>query len=156
MFFVYLLFQSVNSIPCPVTAVRTLPTLEVKQAERPSSKSKDPPRDEEKEKKRKKHKKRSRTRSRSPFKYHSSSKSRSRSHSKAKHSLPTAYRTVRHSRWVWKPNIFFGVLCGLTLKTFLHFFHYISVSVPVTKGIVTLKIVNKYHQMWKVFENSFN
>ncbi|KAM6339980.1 splicing factor, suppressor of white-apricot homolog isoform 3-T3 [Alca torda] len=90
--------ESVNSIPCPVAAVRTLPTLEVKQAERPSSKSKDPPRDEEKEKKRKKHKKRSRTRSRSPFKYHSSSKSRSRSHSKAKHSLPTAYRTVRHSR----------------------------------------------------------
>uniref|UniRef100_A0A493ST93 Splicing factor, suppressor of white-apricot homolog n=2 Tax=Anas platyrhynchos TaxID=8839 RepID=A0A493ST93_ANAPP len=90
--------ESVSSIPCPVTAVRTLPTLEVKQAERPSSKSKDPPRDEEKEKKRKKHKKRSRTRSRSPFKYHSSSKSRSRSHSKAKHSLPTAYRTVRHSR----------------------------------------------------------
>uniref|UniRef100_A0A8B9MCE1 Splicing factor, suppressor of white-apricot homolog n=1 Tax=Accipiter nisus TaxID=211598 RepID=A0A8B9MCE1_9AVES len=90
--------ESVNSIPCPVTAVRTLPTLEAKQAERPSSKSKDPPRDEEKEKKRKKHKKRSRTRSRSPFKYHSSSKSRSRSHSKAKHSLPTAYRTVRHSR----------------------------------------------------------
>ncbi|XP_032864028.2 splicing factor, suppressor of white-apricot homolog isoform X2 [Tyto alba] len=90
--------ESVTSIPCPVTAVRTLPTLEVKQAERPSSKSKDPPRDEEKEKKRKKHKKRSRTRSRSPFKYHSSSKSRSRSHSKAKHSLPTAYRTVRHSR----------------------------------------------------------
>ncbi|XP_010149627.1 PREDICTED: splicing factor, suppressor of white-apricot homolog, partial [Eurypyga helias] len=90
--------ESVNSIPCPVTAVRTLPTLEVKQAERPSSRSRDPPRDEEKEKKRKKHKKRSRTRSRSPFKYHSSSKSRSRSHSKAKHSLPTAYRTVRHSR----------------------------------------------------------
>ncbi|NXT01470.1 SFSWA protein, partial [Jacana jacana] len=80
--------ESVNSIQCPVTTVRTLPTLEVKQAERPSSKSKDPPRDEEKEKKRKKHKKRSRTRSRSPFK----------SHSKAKHSLPTAYRTVRHSR----------------------------------------------------------
>ncbi|XP_032561452.1 splicing factor, suppressor of white-apricot homolog isoform X2 [Chiroxiphia lanceolata] len=90
--------ESVNSIPCPVTAVRTLPTLEVKQAERPSSRSRDLPRDEEKEKKRKKHKKRSRSRSRSPFKYHSSSKSRSRSHSKAKHSLPTAYRTVRHSR----------------------------------------------------------
>ncbi|XP_066418014.1 splicing factor, suppressor of white-apricot homolog isoform X1 [Molothrus aeneus] len=90
--------ESVGSIPCPVTAVRTLPTLEVKQAERPSSRSRDPPRDEEKEKKRKKHKKRSRSRSRSPFKYHSSSKSRSRSHSKAKHSLPTAYRTVRHSR----------------------------------------------------------
>ncbi|CAN8192550.1 unnamed protein product [Coccothraustes coccothraustes] len=90
--------ESISSIPCPVTAVRTLPTLEVKQAERPSSRSRDPPRDEEKEKKRKKHKKRSRSRSRSPFKYHSSSKSRSRSHSKAKHSLPTAYRTVRHSR----------------------------------------------------------
>ncbi|XP_071619138.1 splicing factor, suppressor of white-apricot homolog isoform X2 [Heliangelus exortis] len=90
--------ESVHSIPCPVTAVRTLPPLEVTQAERPSSKSRDPPRDEEKEKKRKKHKKRSRSRSRSPFKYHSSSKSRSRSHSKAKHSLPTAYRTVRHSR----------------------------------------------------------
>ncbi|XP_062360693.1 splicing factor, suppressor of white-apricot homolog isoform X3 [Cinclus cinclus] len=90
--------ESVGSIPCPVPAVRALPTLEVKQAERPSSRSRDPPRDEEKEKKRKKHKKRSRSRSRSPFKYHSSSKSRSRSHSKAKHSLPTAYRTVRHSR----------------------------------------------------------
>ncbi|KFP87216.1 Splicing factor, suppressor of white-apricot, partial [Acanthisitta chloris] len=90
--------ESISSIPCPVAAVRTLPTLEVKQAERPSSRSRDPPRDEEKEKKRKKHKKRSRSRSRSPFKYHSSSKSRSRSHSKAKHSLPTAYRTVRHSR----------------------------------------------------------
>ncbi|NXM36291.1 SFSWA protein, partial [Oxyruncus cristatus] len=89
--------ESVNSLPCPVTAVRTLPALEVKQVERPSSRSRDPPRDEEKEKKRKKHKKRSRSRSRSPFKYHSSSKSRSRSHSKAKHSLPTAYRTVRHS-----------------------------------------------------------
>ncbi|NWS15360.1 SFSWA protein, partial [Pachyramphus minor] len=99
--------ESVNSIPCPVTAVRTLTSLEVKQAERPSSRSRDPPRDEEKEKKRKKHKKRSRSRSRSPFKYHSSSKSRSRSHSKAKHSLPTAYRTVRHSRWVWRPNMFF-------------------------------------------------
>ncbi|NXU48832.1 SFSWA protein, partial [Turnix velox] len=90
--------ESVNSIPCTVTAVRTFPTLEVKQAERPPSKSRELPRDEEKEKKRKKHKKRSRTRSRSPLKYHSSSKSRSRSHSKAKHSLPTAYRTVRHSR----------------------------------------------------------
>ncbi|XP_048820501.1 splicing factor, suppressor of white-apricot homolog isoform X4 [Lagopus muta] len=93
--------ESVSSISCPVTAVRTLPALEVSRtsaAERPSSKSRDPPRDEEKEKKRKKHKKRSRSRSRSPFKYHSSSKTRSRSHSKAKHSLPTAYRTVRHSR----------------------------------------------------------
>lgn len=124
-----------------MTAVRTLPALEVKQAERPSSRSRDPPRDEEKEKKRKKHKKRSRSRSRSPFKYHSSSKSRSRSHSKAKHSLPTAYRTVRHSRWVWKPNIFFRVLCGLTLKTSLHFFYYIGVFLPIAKVTVTLKAV---------------
>lgn len=154
MFFVYLWFQSVSSIPCPVTAVRTLPTLEVKQAERPSSKSKDPPRDEEKEKKRKKHKKRSRTRSRSPFKYHSSSKSRSRSHSKAKHSLPTAYRTVRHSRWVWKPTIFSRVLCELTRKKFLHFFNYISIFLPLTRDIVTLKTVNKYQigkNLWKYF-----
>ncbi|NXV81507.1 SFSWA protein, partial [Atlantisia rogersi] len=131
--------ESVNSIPCPVTAVRTLPTLEVKQAERASSKSRDPPRDEEKEKKRKKHKKRSRSRSRSPFKYHSSSKSRSRSHSKAKHSLPTAYRTVRHSRWVWKPSISFSVLCELTLQMFLHFFPYVSIFVAT----VTSKAVNK-------------
>uniref|UniRef100_A0A2I3HQP1 Splicing factor, suppressor of white-apricot homolog n=1 Tax=Nomascus leucogenys TaxID=61853 RepID=A0A2I3HQP1_NOMLE len=80
-----------------LTGGRPLPTLEVKPPDRPSSKSKDPPREEEKEKKKKKHKKRSRTRSRSP-KYHSSSKSRSRSHSKAKHSLPSAYRTVRRSR----------------------------------------------------------
>uniref|UniRef100_A0A7M4FP95 Splicing factor, suppressor of white-apricot homolog n=1 Tax=Crocodylus porosus TaxID=8502 RepID=A0A7M4FP95_CROPO len=90
--------EGVSNIPCPLTTVRTLPTLEVKRSERPSSRSKDPPRDDEKEKKKKKHKKRSRTRSRSPSKYHSSSKSRSGSHSKAKHSLPTAYRTVRHSR----------------------------------------------------------
>ncbi|XP_067395863.1 splicing factor, suppressor of white-apricot homolog isoform X2 [Emydura macquarii macquarii] len=91
--------EALSNMPCPLlTGVRTLPTLEVKSSERPSSQSKDPPRDEEKEKKKKKHKKRSRTRSRSPSKYHSSSKSRSRSHSKAKHSLPTAYRTVRHSR----------------------------------------------------------
>ncbi|XP_008161695.1 splicing factor, suppressor of white-apricot homolog isoform X4 [Chrysemys picta bellii] len=91
--------EAVSNIPYPLlTGVRTLPTVEVKSSERPSSQSKDPPRDEEKEKKKKKHKKRSRTRSRSPSKYHSSSKSRSRSHSKAKHALPTAYRTVRHSR----------------------------------------------------------
>ncbi|KAM9118132.1 splicing factor, suppressor of white-apricot homolog isoform 4-T4 [Pangshura tecta] len=91
--------EAVSNMPYPLlTGVRTLPTMEVKSSERPSSQSKDPPRDEEKEKKKKKHKKRSRTRSRSPSKYHSSSKSRSRSHSKAKHSLPTAYRTVRHSR----------------------------------------------------------
>ncbi|XP_053862846.1 splicing factor, suppressor of white-apricot homolog isoform X3 [Malaclemys terrapin pileata] len=91
--------KAVSNMPYPLlTGVRTLPTVEVKSSEKPSSQSKDPPRDEEKEKKKKKHKKRSRTRSRSPSKYHSSSKSRSRSHSKAKHSLPTAYRTVRHSR----------------------------------------------------------
>ncbi|XP_074828694.1 splicing factor, suppressor of white-apricot homolog isoform X3 [Natator depressus] len=91
--------KAVGNMPYPLlTGVRTLPTVEVKSSERPSSQNKDPPKDEEKEKKKKKHKKRSRTRSRSPSKYHSSSKSRSRSHSKAKHSLPTAYRTVRHSR----------------------------------------------------------
>ncbi|XP_027989496.1 splicing factor, suppressor of white-apricot homolog isoform X3 [Eptesicus fuscus] len=76
---------------------RPLPTADVKPPEGPSSRSRDPPREEEREKKKKKHKKRSRTRSRSP-KYHSSSKSRSRSHSKAKHSLPSAYRTARRSR----------------------------------------------------------
>ncbi|XP_074258111.1 splicing factor, suppressor of white-apricot homolog isoform X2 [Saimiri boliviensis] len=87
-----------STTPCPLlTGGRPLPPLEVKPPDRPSSKSRDPPREEEKEKKKKKHKKRSRTRSRSP-KYHSSSKSRSRSHSKAKHSLPSAYRTVRRSR----------------------------------------------------------
>ncbi|XP_077164595.1 splicing factor, suppressor of white-apricot homolog isoform X2 [Paroedura picta] len=92
--------ETVSSMPCALlTSVRTLPTLEMKASERPSSRSRDLPREEEKEKKKKKHKKRSRTRSRSPpSKYHSSSKSRSRSHAKAKHSLPTAYRTVRHSR----------------------------------------------------------
>ncbi|XP_043385802.1 splicing factor, suppressor of white-apricot homolog isoform X9 [Chelonia mydas] len=91
--------EAVSNMPYPLlTGVRTLPTVEVKSSERPSSQNKDPPKDEEKEKKKKKHKKRSRTRSRSPSKYHSSSKTRSRSHSKAKHSLPTAYRTVRHSR----------------------------------------------------------
>ncbi|XP_073532199.1 splicing factor, suppressor of white-apricot homolog isoform X2 [Phyllobates terribilis] len=52
------------------------------------------PRDE-KEKKKKKRKKRSRSRSRSPKMYY---ESKSRSHSKVKHSLPTAYRTVRRSR----------------------------------------------------------
>ncbi|XP_032126759.1 splicing factor, suppressor of white-apricot homolog isoform X2 [Sapajus apella] len=90
--------EETSATPCPLlTGGRPLPPLEVKPPDRPSSKSKDPPREEEKEKKKKKHKKRSRTRSRSP-KYHSSSKSRSRSHSKAKHSLPSAYRTVRRSR----------------------------------------------------------
>uniref|UniRef100_F6W9M1 Splicing factor SWAP n=1 Tax=Macaca mulatta TaxID=9544 RepID=F6W9M1_MACMU len=97
-----------STTPCPLlTGGRPLPTLEVKPPDRPSSKSKDPPREEEKEKKKKKHKKRSRTRSRSP-KYHSSSKSRSRSHSKAKHSLPSAYRTVRRSRASASP----GMLCA--------------------------------------------
>ncbi|XP_012512727.1 PREDICTED: splicing factor, suppressor of white-apricot homolog isoform X4 [Propithecus coquereli] len=96
--------EEASAVPCPLlTGGRPLPTLEVKPPERPSSKSKDPPREEEKEKKKKKHKKRSRTRSRSP-KYHSSSKSRSRSHSKAKHSLPSAYRTVRRSRATASPG----------------------------------------------------
>lgn len=85
---------------CPVPGGgRPLPTSEVKPLEGPSGKSRDPPREEEKEKKKKKHKKRSRTRSRSP-KCHSSSKSRSRSHPKAKHCLPSAYRTARRSRCV--------------------------------------------------------
>nr|XP_004668925.2 splicing factor, suppressor of white-apricot homolog isoform X2 [Jaculus jaculus] len=89
--------EEASAMPCPLLAGgRTLPTFEAKPPERPSSRCRDPPR-EEREKKKKKHKKRSRTRSRSP-KYHSSSKSRSRSHSKAKHSLPSAYRTVRRSR----------------------------------------------------------
>uniref|UniRef100_A0A2K6TI31 Splicing factor, suppressor of white-apricot homolog n=1 Tax=Saimiri boliviensis boliviensis TaxID=39432 RepID=A0A2K6TI31_SAIBB len=93
-----------STTPCPLlTGGRPLPPLEVKPPDRPSSKSRDPPREEEKEKKKKKHKKRSRTRSRSP-KYHSSSKSRSRSHSKAKHSLPSAYRTVRRSRATASPG----------------------------------------------------
>ncbi|OCU01956.1 splicing factor, suppressor of white-apricot homolog [Xenopus laevis] len=52
---------------------------------------------EEREKKKKKRKKHSRSRSRSP-KRHYESKSKSRSHEKVKHSLPTAYRTVRRSR----------------------------------------------------------
>ncbi|XP_075424759.1 splicing factor, suppressor of white-apricot homolog isoform X3 [Ascaphus truei] len=73
---------------------RILPASEYPMSGR--SPSRDYPR-EEKEKKKKKHKKRSRSRSRSP-KYHYESKSRSRSHAKVKHSLPTAYRTVRRSR----------------------------------------------------------
>ncbi|XP_005403035.1 PREDICTED: splicing factor, suppressor of white-apricot homolog isoform X3 [Chinchilla lanigera] len=96
--------EEASAAPCPLlTGSRPLPTSEVKPQERPSSKSRDPPREEEKEKKKKKHKKRSRTRSRSP-KYHSSSKSRSRSHTKAKHSLPSAYRTVRRSRRTASPG----------------------------------------------------
>lgn len=92
---------------------RPLPTLDLKPPEGPSSKSRDPPREEEKEKKKKKHKKRSRTRSRSP-KYHSSSKSRSRSHSKAKHCLPTAYRTTRRSRCVCRaPSLVRPVAAGV-------------------------------------------
>uniref|UniRef100_A0ABI7ZUW8 SURP motif domain-containing protein n=1 Tax=Felis catus TaxID=9685 RepID=A0ABI7ZUW8_FELCA len=90
--------EETSTGPCPLlTGGRPLPTSDIKPPEGPSSKSKDPPREEEKEKKKKKHKKRSRTRSRSP-KYHSSSKSRPRSHSKAKHCLPSAYRTARRSR----------------------------------------------------------
>ncbi|XP_060699353.1 splicing factor, suppressor of white-apricot homolog isoform X3 [Hemiscyllium ocellatum] len=55
-------------------------------------------------KKEKKHRKKSRSRSRSRPRYRlksrsrSTSRSRSRSRSKAKHSLPNAYRSVRHSR----------------------------------------------------------
>ncbi|XP_063310442.1 splicing factor, suppressor of white-apricot homolog isoform X2 [Pelobates fuscus] len=71
-----------------------LPTTEYPVSERSPSRAF--PR-EEKEKKKKKRKKRSRSRSRSP-KEHYESKSKSRSHSKVKHSLPTAYRTVRRSR----------------------------------------------------------
>nr|DBA23128.1 TPA: hypothetical protein GDO54_014075 [Pyxicephalus adspersus] len=50
---------------------------------------------QEREKKKKKRKKRSRSRSHSPKSHYDS---KSRSHSKVKHSLPTAYRTVRRSR----------------------------------------------------------
>uniref|UniRef100_A0A452T6A3 Splicing factor, suppressor of white-apricot homolog n=1 Tax=Ursus maritimus TaxID=29073 RepID=A0A452T6A3_URSMA len=90
--------EEASTVPCPLLAGgRPLPASDAKPTEGPSSKSKDPPREEEKERKKKKHKKRSRTRSRSP-KYHSSSKSRPRSHSKAKHCLPSAYRTARRSR----------------------------------------------------------
>eukprot|EP00069_Balaena_mysticetus_P010145 bmy_20543T0 len=92
------LFSEASTVSCPLLAGgRPLPTLDIKPPEGRSSKNKDPPREEERERKKKKHKKRSRTRSRSP-KYHSSSKSRSRSHSKAKHCLPSAYRTARRSR----------------------------------------------------------
>ncbi|CAH7247553.1 Sfswap [Phodopus roborovskii] len=97
--------EETSVMPCPLlVGGRTLPMLEVKPPERSSSRCRDPPREEEREKKKKKHKKRSRTRSRSP-KYHSSSKPRSRSHSKAKHSLPSAYRTVRRSRPSASPGI---------------------------------------------------
>ncbi|KAM9054622.1 splicing factor, suppressor of white-apricot homolog isoform 5-T5 [Megaptera novaeangliae] len=90
--------EEASTVSCPLLAGgRPLPTLDIKPPEGRSSKNKDPPREEERERKKKKHKKRSRTRSRSP-KYHSSSKSRSRSHSKAKHCLPSAYRTARRSR----------------------------------------------------------
>lgn len=90
--------EEASPVACPpLSGGRPLPASDVRPPDGPPSKSKDPPREEEKEKKKKKHKKRSRTRSRSP-KYHSSSKSRSRSHSKAKHCLPSAYRTARRSR----------------------------------------------------------
>ncbi|XP_005217714.1 splicing factor, suppressor of white-apricot homolog isoform X2 [Bos indicus] len=96
--------EEAGTVPCPLLAGgRPLPTLDVKPPEGRSSRSKDPPREEERERKKKKHKKRSRTRSRSP-KYHSSSKSRSRSHSKAKHCLPSAYRTARRSRPTASPG----------------------------------------------------
>ncbi|XP_029427447.1 splicing factor, suppressor of white-apricot homolog isoform X2 [Rhinatrema bivittatum] len=91
--------EAVSSMACTLLAGdNILPTYDISPIESPSSRSKEPPREEEKEKKKKKHKKRSR--SRSPTKYHSASKSRSRSrsHPKAKHSLPSAYRTVRRSR----------------------------------------------------------
>ncbi|XP_053135732.1 splicing factor, suppressor of white-apricot homolog isoform X2 [Hemicordylus capensis] len=96
--------EAITNPPCALlTSARTLPALEAKAPERPPSRSRDLPRQEEKEKKKKKHKKRSRSRS-PPSKYHSSSKSRARFHSKAKHSLPTAYRTVRHSRLPESPG----------------------------------------------------
>ncbi|ELK26445.1 Splicing factor, suppressor of white-apricot like protein [Myotis davidii] len=89
--------EEASPVACPLlSGGRPLPLIDVKPPEGPSSRSRAPPREEEREKKRKKHKKRSRTRSRSP-KYHSS-KSRPRSHSKAKHALPSAYRTARRSR----------------------------------------------------------
>lgn len=89
--------EEASPVACPLlSGGRPLPLVDVKPPEGPSSRSRAPPREEEREKKRKKHKKRSRTRSRSP-KYHSS-KSRPRSHSKAKHALPSAYRTARRSR----------------------------------------------------------
>ncbi|XP_014442893.1 splicing factor, suppressor of white-apricot homolog [Tupaia chinensis] len=90
--------EETGAAPCPLLAGgRPPPAPEVKLPERPSSRSRDPPREEEREKKKKKHKKRSRTRSRSP-RHHSSSKSRSRLHSRAERALPSAYRTARRSR----------------------------------------------------------
>ncbi|XP_078524116.1 splicing factor, suppressor of white-apricot homolog isoform X2 [Lissotriton helveticus] len=75
---------------------------EYKVPERPSKRLKDYHREVTtvKEKKKKKHKKRSRSKSRSPKppKHQSTSKSKSKAHVKAKHSLPSAYRTVRQSR----------------------------------------------------------
>ncbi|KAB0356769.1 hypothetical protein FD754_000925 [Muntiacus muntjak] len=93
--------EEAGSVPCPLLAGgRPLPTLDVKPPEG----------EEERERKKKKHKKRSRTRSRSP-KYHSSSKSRSRSHSKAKHCLPSAYRTARRSRPTASPGTLSAETC---------------------------------------------
>ncbi|XP_069071446.1 splicing factor, suppressor of white-apricot homolog isoform X1 [Pleurodeles waltl] len=75
---------------------------EYKIPERPSKRIKEYNREITvvKEKKKKKHKKRSRSKSRSPKpqKHQSTSKSKSKAHVKAKHSLPSAYRTVRQSR----------------------------------------------------------
>ncbi|KAM4708818.1 splicing factor, suppressor of white-apricot homolog isoform 3-T4 [Discoglossus pictus] len=80
-----------NSMSCDfIPDDRIVPVLEYPIREQSPSR-------EEKEKKKKKRKKRSRSRSRSP-KYHYESKSKSRLHTKVKHSLPTAYRTVRRSR----------------------------------------------------------
>uniref|UniRef100_G1PHY3 Splicing factor, suppressor of white-apricot homolog n=1 Tax=Myotis lucifugus TaxID=59463 RepID=G1PHY3_MYOLU len=118
--------EEASPVACPLlSGGRPLPLVDMKPPEGPSSKSRDPPREEEREKKKKKHKKRSRTRSRSP-RYHSSSKSRSRSHSKAKHSLPSAYRTARRSSraflgvWFRQPSpcsCECGVCLGHTLPT---------------------------------------
>ncbi|XP_018099661.1 splicing factor, suppressor of white-apricot homolog isoform X2 [Xenopus laevis] len=86
--------EVVNSMTCDLLPEdRIIPTTEYPVTER--SLYREFPREErEKKKKRKKH---SRSRSRSP-KHHYESKSKSRPHGKVKHSLPTAYRTVRRSR----------------------------------------------------------
>eukprot|EP00079_Xenopus_tropicalis_P014256 XP_004910608.1 PREDICTED: splicing factor, suppressor of white-apricot homolog isoform X1 [Xenopus tropicalis] len=87
--------EVVNSMTCDLLPEdRIIPTSEYPVTER--SPCREFPR-EEREKKKKKRKKHSRSRSRSP-KHHYESKSKSRSHDKVKHSLPTAYRTVRRSR----------------------------------------------------------
>ncbi|XP_060048697.1 splicing factor, suppressor of white-apricot homolog isoform X2 [Erinaceus europaeus] len=89
--------EETSAVSCPLlVGGHPLPTIEAKSPEGPSSRSRDPPREEEREKKKKKHKKRSRTRSRSPK--HRAPRAHCRSHSKAKHCLPSAYRTARRSR----------------------------------------------------------